>query len=624
MTSQKPTPHRVLQAILWCSLSASALLTGGSARADSGTWIATTSGTWGDPANWAGGSIADGIDSTANFNTVDITTDVTVSLAQPRTSGTLIFGDTATATPAGWFLTNSGTAANTLTLAVTTGTAAITVNALVAGKEVNISAILAGIMGFIKNGNGTLVLSANNSISGPVVIAGTGSVLRLDSGGILNATSLNLNAPTASGTNQLILNGGSLTVTGTTTVSPSSTSGRLTAVVINSGTANLGAVIMGNSNGGLFNMNGGTLTMASYDGGRAAAAPYDFTRGFVMTGGTATILGTTTVGSANNGSSMSIEGGSLTAQGSVIVAASPESSNTASVLRVTGGRFTSTDTTTGFVLTNKSAVSGTAIFSGGVSTIEKLDMVILASGTGSVLVNGGSLYLGSGGWVKTNSGGTSNITLTSGTIGAKASWSSSLAMSTGTSASNSITIRTADENGIAVSSSNDILLSGSLSGLGAIVKTGSGTLTLSGTNTYSGGTTINRGTILTGPSSGTLGAGNITLSNTAGVVLTLANENAIADSAMISFANSSQINLNAGSGTSETLSGLFDSTTSTLFNTPGTYSFSQLNTQFGGISTFTSANGETITIAAVPEPSTWALLVGSMGMLACFRRCRKK
>src|SRR5438128_2143236 len=76
-------------------------------KAASGTWTQTTSGgLWSDITNWNSGSgpIADGLDSTADFSTIDITADDTVHLDSVRTIGNLIFGDTDTSTPANWIL----------------------------------------------------------------------------------------------------------------------------------------------------------------------------------------------------------------------------------------------------------------------------------------------------------------------------------------------------------------------------------------------------------------------------------------------------------------------------------------------------------------------------------------
>jgi hypothetical protein len=51
---------------LWLVLGA------GLTPAADGTWTNCNGGNWGDPLNWAGGLVADGPGSTANFTTVDL------------------------------------------------------------------------------------------------------------------------------------------------------------------------------------------------------------------------------------------------------------------------------------------------------------------------------------------------------------------------------------------------------------------------------------------------------------------------------------------------------------------------------------------------------------------------
>ena len=99
------------------------------ASAAPGTYTQLTSGgLWGDTNNWSGGTVADGSGNLADFNTLNIAADNTVHLDSARTIGGLTFGDTTTATAAGWVIDNNGNAANILTLAGTTPT--ITVHAL--------------------------------------------------------------------------------------------------------------------------------------------------------------------------------------------------------------------------------------------------------------------------------------------------------------------------------------------------------------------------------------------------------------------------------------------------------------------------------------------------------------
>lgn len=121
-----------------------------------GMWNSDSSGLWSDPTKWSGGNVADGVGSTANFSTVNITADRTVTLDSSRAIGTLEFGD-----PTGgndWFLTANG--GSQLTLSA--GAPAFVVNQ----NTVTISAPLTGSAGFTKSGPGTLVLSGTNSISG--------------------------------------------------------------------------------------------------------------------------------------------------------------------------------------------------------------------------------------------------------------------------------------------------------------------------------------------------------------------------------------------------------------------------------------------------------------------------
>ena len=86
------------------------------------------------------------------------------------------------------------------------------------------------------------------------------------------------------------------------------------------------------------------------------------------------------------------------------------------------------------------------------------------------LTGGASLYVGSGGIVNgATNAYTETITLTAGTLGAKAGWSSSQPMTLSTIGT---TIKAADAAGVA----HDITLSSVLSGSGGFTKSGTGAL----------------------------------------------------------------------------------------------------------------------------------------------------
>jgi fibronectin-binding autotransporter adhesin len=138
---------------LGCLILASSLLAGvvNTACAQNGTWINHNGGSWANPANWQGGIIAQGADNTADFSTLSLSADATVTLDGAQTIGNLVFGDKAGAH--NWIL-NTGTG-GPLTFSVSVNpTPTITVS----NQTATIGAALAGTQGLSQNGNGTLVL----------------------------------------------------------------------------------------------------------------------------------------------------------------------------------------------------------------------------------------------------------------------------------------------------------------------------------------------------------------------------------------------------------------------------------------------------------------------------------
>jgi autotransporter-associated beta strand protein len=168
--------------VVVCSLAVFAIFTNStSLQAQNGTWTSTVDGAWSSPANWSGGTVANGANNTANFNTLDIqdqtgTTGfpaVGVELDSPRTIGHMIFGDTNGATPGAWDLFTLDQVTNVLTLADATKPT-ITVNPLgpvgaSAQDSARVLVNLAGTNGFTKLGSGVLALGgANTALTGDI------------------------------------------------------------------------------------------------------------------------------------------------------------------------------------------------------------------------------------------------------------------------------------------------------------------------------------------------------------------------------------------------------------------------------------------------------------------------
>lgn len=452
-----------------------------------GVWTqAATGGRWSDPRNWREAVIADGTSASADFSTLNLTATNTVELDTPRTVASLAFGDTDTTSAAGWVIDPSGNAGNTLTLAGSTPT--ITVSALGTGATTTIAAPLAGTAGLTKAGAGTLVLAAANTLTGAVNI--NAGVLRLNPGSTLangnNAVNTALNT-------QLYVAGGTFITTGQVSAVTSS-------VLIESGTANVASFRTNSDFSGTLRVTGGTLTVGDVNIRRNAGSSADFGSGFIVAGTGVATAGTIGLGTQNSYGCMSVEGsGSLTATGMVTIGNQATGGRGGAMRVLNTATFVSTESTYGVVLcrTNGSNANnaGTATFTGGTSTVEKFSLgydATVTAGTATLAINGGTLYLGAGGIVKNGTSGlTTALNFSSGILGAKADWSTTVPINL--PSSGNITLLAAD----AAGQPHAITLSGVVSGAGAFTKTGTGVLTLDGavTHTYTGATTVNAGTL---------------------------------------------------------------------------------------------------------------------------------
>ncbi|HEX7318165.1 MAG TPA: HYR domain-containing protein [Pyrinomonadaceae bacterium] len=476
----------------------------------SGVWInAASGGLWGDGANWSGSVVANGVNSTADFNTLNLTANNTVRLNSSRTVGNIVFGDINTSSAASWTLDGNGNPANGLTLLVTSGRPTVTVNALGTGATATIATPVASASGLTKAGAGTLVLAGANNYNGPTnVSVGT---LRLGPGGQLSTTTLDVLAPASPNTASLNVAGGTVNTSGIVTVNgPAATGFNAANLTIDSGTANFGGgVTTAGLDGAVFRITGGSVTAPSVVIQRNSAGTVSFTTGFIITGGAATV-GTVTLGTTSNGA-LSVEGGTLTATGAVTVGNQTVAGRGGALRVINSGVLNVRDTALGLVLSRRGGTNANnvaaASFSGGVSTVEKFTLgfdSLVNAGSATITVDGGTLFVGGGGIVKNGTSGlVTNINLTGGTLGASADWSSSLPMTL--TNGNSIQLKMAD----ASDAPKNITLSGVLSGAGGFTKTGGGRLALNGANTYTGATNVNAGTLRVGGQVAAGGAFNV-------------------------------------------------------------------------------------------------------------------
>lgn len=322
----------------------------------------------------------------------------------------------------------------------------------------------------------------------------------------------------------------------------------------------------------------------------------------------ATQYNTIEVGQGNNPGLLDVKAGTVNASGGLVVMLennlTANAANTSTLL-VEGGTVNTdtagTGTQYGITLAPTAEAGtggiGNAVFtvtSGTVTTagvtfggVETVGGVYnsTAHPFATMNISGGTVYVGSLGISQaTVAPATNTINLSGGTIGASASWSSSMAMILSTGANGNVTFLNA--NALVGGTSENITLSGVLSGTGGLNVAGAGVLTLAGTNTYSGTTDV---------------LSNGTLSLTSNTALA-------ATSSLTLDAPSSLVYLDY-TGYDYITELTIDGTT----YTSGIFSASDLN---GGSGPgFLDVGG-----TAVPEPGTWALLLGGLGLLLFVQR----
>jgi autotransporter-associated beta strand protein len=280
-----------------------------------------------------------------------------------------------------------------------------------------------------------------------------------------------------------------------------------------------------------------------------------------------------TANQANTGTLL-VEGGTLTTD----TGGSTPQGITIAPTQTTGGRGNGVLTITGGTVTTAGITFGGSYSSG------TYDPTATSSATANI--SGGTTYIGALGINQAAVAPMTNtINLSGGTIGATANWSSSMAMNLTKGTSGNVTFQTSN----ASNAAGNITLSGVLSGTGGLNVVGPGVLTLAGNNTYSGTTDVLNGATLSLTS-------NLALASTS--TLTLDTFNSSVDLTFSGYDYIAALNIN---GTAYA---------------DGIYNASQLDGSGSGLID--------VGDVAVPEPNTWALLIGGIGALVVIARRRAK
>jgi fibronectin-binding autotransporter adhesin len=449
------------------------------------TWLTAGNGSWNAPANWD--TTPNSVNAIADFSTVNISTDASVTLDGNFTVGTLRFGDAvqpAAAPSSNWIL-NPGSG-GPLTLDVSTGTATIDVvnqsafpiplaGTSALPQKATINAVLAGNDGLTKIGFGNLVLTAANTYTGGTNVQNGALTLDFASTStdiLTNGSSLSLGGGVAIGS------GGILNLIGGTGATSSQTFG---ATTLNFGP---NAINVTQNNAIAVNLNLGTFTR-TIGGALSLTLP---TAGGI---------------SAANASIPNVNGilGAWATIGSGATATWAANDGTGKIVAYTGfTNVTGAPTIASGAANNVrwQTSSGNATLAAGTTDINTL---LFTDGTARTLTigAGNTLRVGATGGIFKSS--TSNIALT---IAGPGTLTAGGAPNTAGELNIIANCSAPDTNGIVINAP----ITNNGTGVVTLIKNGNGALQLGAANTYSGGTYINSARIRASVS-GALGTGPV-------------------------------------------------------------------------------------------------------------------
>lgn len=514
--------------------------------------------------SWIGGTVP-GLQDRAVFDQTVIGNKTTSLGADAAWSGIVLSGNGNTWTINGAFTLTLGAGGIDLSLASANFALAAPLQALLDttqtwtvtnGRQITVSAPLAGNSGvqLVKDGEGTLVINTNSTYTGGTILnsgtlsLGNGAALGTGdltiSGGVLRASSAGhsvsndivLAGPGAvNNTVNLTLAGnirgtgsltrasalaGTLILSGTNSFTGGTVNGSVmqlntasalgtgTVVLLNGGTLQAGMGGFGTGN------NGGIKNSITLDGNATVAGIQNLILSGVISGdgslkksGTShvvlsasnTYTGGTTIsgGSLRLGHVNSLGSGALTITGGVLVANANLSSGNAGrgVTNTIAMAASGTINSQGLSLTISGTISGTGQIKRNSGAAGVLTLTGDNTFSGGLTNMAGSLVLG-----HANALGTGTLDIHDGSLSASAD------LTAGKGVTNGIVISTTNGFGtVNIGGTNNLRLSGIVSGTSGITKTGSGTLFLSGGNTYSGDTTVSNG-VLALDASGSLAA----------------------------------------------------------------------------------------------------------------------
>ena len=363
-------------------------------------------------------------------------------------------------------------------------------------------------------GGGTFLQQQNTSgpnsqtLNGVTIRAGSSVVNQIRVGGGVMLLTLGSVTREAGGTVAFSANGGGtsgIAATGTNTAS-GIVGGYATYLTTNGGATLTNATDWATFSGGKIV----ALGAGAYSNTAATTASTNLDLTSSLTLNANVTVGSIRFNSAIATPTLTLNGTHIIGSGGILVTPTVAGNAT----RITGGSLTSGNGQDIVIIQNNTITGGAltvdAVLTGAVGLTKSGGGQLILSGTndytGDTYLNGGTTSISSNANLGAVATGAS-VNLNGGTLSA----TSSVTLDNGGSAKRNITL---GSNGgtLDVASGQTLIVSGSLSGEGALNKTGAGTLVLSGNSTQTGTTTVTAGNLQVGASSsGQTGTGQIIL-----------------------------------------------------------------------------------------------------------------
>lgn len=371
--------------------------------------------------------------------------------------------------------------------------------------------------------NGTLSMSGNGTgvtNRGAVLLGvNNGNTITNAAGGVISTTGAYNDGIAANGNNNTLVNNGTITTTGNNSYGMTAAWGQSNPGASGNTITNTGTVTTSGNNARAVSLLGGNGTVTNSgtltSNGRDAPAVYMQgnndtlvnsgtiqTTGTASSGGSVDAVVSNTLGSSFTATITNQAGGRIISNNGIGVRSTNGQTTITNAGLIQGGGGTAIQGGNGnvaLILQTGSQIIGTANGGAGTNTV-----TLQGTGTASnAFTNFQSLTMAGTDWTWAGTGtfstalvqtGTLNLTGTLGTTTASVVATVNNGATLQANASN-LPLSVTDNGLVRFQQDSAGTYTGTISGSGAVEKTGAGTLAVSGSNTYSGGTTITQGTL---------------------------------------------------------------------------------------------------------------------------------